>query len=210
MAGETKAGYLFNAQTTTGRAYVKLPSVPSMTMLMISITGSATINLEVGDDNPLFVGSPLYITVATVNVPSSVQWSIPVAILAANITAVSGSVTITYRTVNLLNMPSQTLIIYDGTTVTSPIVSTTDHGNLSGLSDDDHPQYVLATGARAMSGAIDLTGIAAGAPSAKANATSDTPVATWGAAAGNEVSAAPAGWLEVLIGGVSRYIPFWA
>lgn len=32
----------------------------------------------------------------------------------------------------------------------------TDHGNLNGLSDDDHPQYLLEDGTRAMSGNLDL------------------------------------------------------
>jgi hypothetical protein len=33
----------------------------------------------------------------------------------------------------------------------------TDHGNLTGLLDDDHPQYVLVDGTRAMTGALQLT-----------------------------------------------------
>lgn len=40
--------------------------------------------------------------------------------------------------------------LIDGTFVNQSAI---DHGNLSGLSDDDHAQYLLATGAR------DLTGI---------------------------------------------------
>ena len=31
-----------------------------------------------------------------------------------------------------------------------------DHGNLAGLGDDDHPQYLLATGTRALSGPLNL------------------------------------------------------
>lgn len=34
----------------------------------------------------------------------------------------------------------------------------TDHGALSGLSDDDHIQYLLANGSRAMSGNLDMSG----------------------------------------------------
>ena len=33
---------------------------------------------------------------------------------------------------------------------------TTDHGSLSGLLDDDHPQYLLVNGTRAMSGALNM------------------------------------------------------
>lgn len=34
----------------------------------------------------------------------------------------------------------------------------TDHGNLSGLTDDDHPQYILASGARAFTGNVSVGG----------------------------------------------------
>jgi len=34
----------------------------------------------------------------------------------------------------------------------------TDHGALTGLADDDHPQYLLASGARAMTGALAMGG----------------------------------------------------
>ena len=36
--------------------------------------------------------------------------------------------------------------------------TTNDHGSLTGLLDDDHPQYFLASGSRAMSGNINLAG----------------------------------------------------
>jgi CO dehydrogenase/acetyl-CoA synthase delta subunit len=35
-------------------------------------------------------------------------------------------------------------------------VSTTDHGALTGLTDDDHLQYLLVSGTRAMTGALDF------------------------------------------------------
>jgi len=38
--------------------------------------------------------------------------------------------------------------------------STVDHGNLLGKDDDDHPQYLLADGTRAMSGGLDMGGFA--------------------------------------------------
>ena len=37
-----------------------------------------------------------------------------------------------------------------------PFGSAIDHGNLSGLGDDDHTQYVLVDGTRAMSGNLDM------------------------------------------------------
>ncbi|OQB10450.1 MAG: hypothetical protein BWY21_00371 [Parcubacteria group bacterium ADurb.Bin216] len=57
---------------------------------------------------------------------------------------------------------------------------------------------------------IDLTQIAAGTADFIINATTDTPTVTWGAAAGNEASTAPAGYLEIVVAGNPRYIPFWA
>ena len=42
--------------------------------------------------------------------------------------------------------------------VASATSTTSDHGNLTGLLDDDHPQYLLASGARSMTGNLDLGG----------------------------------------------------
>ncbi len=41
---------------------------------------------------------------------------------------------------------------------TSPSGGVTDHGALTGLADDDHPQYVLANGSRAMTGSLTISG----------------------------------------------------
>ena len=57
---------------------------------------------------------------------------------------------------------------------------------------------------------IDLSNITAGSANLKINATTDVPTATWGVGVGNEVSTAPAGWMEITVGAVSRYIPYWA
>lgn len=57
---------------------------------------------------------------------------------------------------------------------------------------------------------IDLSGVSAGTANLIITATSDTPTVTWGAAAGNEASTAPAGYLEITVGGNARYIPFWS
>src|SRR5690606_24558438 len=38
------------------------------------------------------------------------------------------------------------------------VSSVSNHGNLSGLGNDDHPQYLLASGTRAMSGNLDMGG----------------------------------------------------
>lgn len=54
----------------------------------------------------------------------------------------------------------------------TPPAGVTDHGALTGLADDDHTQYVLVNGSRAMSGLLKLGGTTAAFPALKAN--SDT------------------------------------
>lgn len=49
-------------------------------------------------------------------------------------------------------------------TISKSEISTSDHGSLTGLADDDHPQYILADGTRAFSGnqdfgTNDITGV---------------------------------------------------
>lgn len=110
MAGETKAGTLLDAVTVTGRATIDLPRLPSMTLLFIKISGgTAAIQLEISDDRILFI------PVTAVGVNAAIQFAIPASILAANVTSIAGAtVTVTYRTVVLENIPEQTLLVYDG------------------------------------------------------------------------------------------------
>lgn len=78
---------------------------------------------------------------------------------------------------------------------------------LGGLATDGQ---AAPTAGIAVGGLVDLSAIGAGNPLLKIVATSDTPTATWGAAVGNEVSTAPTGWMEILIGETPYYIPYWA
>jgi hypothetical protein len=123
MANIPKSGVLTAAagRTTTGRDTVKLPQVPSMTVISISITGgTATVQIEYSEDDDLFI------PVATIEATCGVQFAIPASMLAVNVTAISGAtVTALYRTVVLDNMPAQTLLIYGATSTTdvsSPVV----------------------------------------------------------------------------------------
>ena len=195
-------------RTTTGRDTLRLGTVPSTTLLTVEISDTATVVIEYSEDEAI------YIPVATLTETGGVQFAIPASVLGVNVTSLSaGYVRVIARTIVLDNIPSQTLILYGPTLVTSPILSSASHHDLTGLTDgDDHTQYVLASGARVMSGAIDLTGIAAGSPSVKANATSDTPVVAFtdSGAANHAPTTAPAGYIEILVGASARYIPFWA
>jgi hypothetical protein len=116
--GETKAGYIHNANASTGRSYIPLPKLPSMTLLFVSISATATVVLEISDDETLFI------PIASITGNSAVQFAIPASVLSANISANTGTVTVTYRTVTLENMPAQTLLVYSAAgEVESPIIT---------------------------------------------------------------------------------------
>ena len=59
----------------------------------------------------------------------------------------------------------------------------------------------------AAAGYLDLSAISAGNPNLKVTATSDTPGTSYTA---HVPSADPAGFIEILVGGSTRYIEFYA
>jgi hypothetical protein len=65
------------------------------------------------------------------------------------------------------------------------------------------------TGALGLSGLLTST-VAAGSPVFAVTGTSDTPATTFGLLAGVEASAAPSDFIEVTVGGNTRYIPCYA
>lgn len=63
---------------------------------------------------------------------------------------------------SLFFMPGYMGTGLDFDTVRTVTVTTTDHGGLTGLGDDDHSQYYLANGTRAISGPLDHDGSTVG------------------------------------------------
>lgn len=59
-------------------------------------------------------------------------------------------------------------------------------------------------------GQLDLSAISAGSPNFNITATSDTPGTTFNVVGTNNASAAPSGFVEIVVGGNARYIPFYA
>jgi len=145
MANKVASGYITDPtnvndhkRTTTGRDILKLGNVPCMTLLTVEISGVAEVVIEYSEDESVFI------PVATLTETSGVQFAIPASVIAINVTSITpGYVRVVYRTVVLDNIPAQTLIVFGTAVVTSPLVSSTDHGNLTGLSDDDHTIYTL-------------------------------------------------------------------
>jgi hypothetical protein len=120
MAGQTRHGTIFENETGTGVGTISLNQLPSMTLIYVAaIGGSAEVQLSVSDDVVNFF------TVATLTQSALVQFAIPASVLAITIVSNTGSsITVTYRSVVLENIPSETLLIYgiDGT-VTRPVVT---------------------------------------------------------------------------------------
>lgn len=70
---------------------------------------------------------------------------------------------------------------------------------------------VSGTGTVGVSGLLDLSAIAAGNANIKATLTNATPAVTWSSSSGTAInSTAPAGYIQVLVGATTYYIPVWA
>lgn len=94
----TKSKVLSASRTTVGRDYFNLPDVPSVIALFIEVvSGTATIDVEISDDNPITDIDPTFIPIKSVTETSLVLISIPAAVIATNVTAISGEVHTSYR-----------------------------------------------------------------------------------------------------------------
>lgn len=127
MAEQTAAGYLKNsagvkskATALTGRFSVQVPQLPSVTLLFIDIvSGTASIDVELRDGR-----STGFIPVKTVTVDSLIKLAIPASTLACNITANTGSVTITYRTVTVDQIPNLAIEVFSAGSIEAQTVNT--------------------------------------------------------------------------------------
>jgi hypothetical protein len=90
-----KTGTLCTA-TTTGRHSVKVPQLGTVTVFYIDITGgTASVDVEVSDDNSTFFIVREAVTAKTVH-----RIAMPSSVVAVNITSISGAtVTVKYRQV---------------------------------------------------------------------------------------------------------------
>lgn len=75
----------------------------------------------------------------------------------------------------------------------------TDHGALTGLGDDDHTQYVLVDGTRAMSGNLTTTGIVLGG-----NAVTDTLISS-DSPSSSDAAFITAGYADANLGGITDH-----
>lgn len=106
MAFPSKSGTLSSARSGTGRDFVNLPAITTVVTLFITTTGTFSLNLEVFN----VVG--VYIPIATLTAAGVVQIAMPVNGIAVNVTAVSGTVTVTYQMVVRDALPANAIQIF--------------------------------------------------------------------------------------------------
>jgi hypothetical protein len=93
-------------RTTTGRDYLRVPALGTLTMFYINITGgTASVDIEVSEDGTDFFAVRTGITSKTTH---RVSW--PCSIIAINVTSISGAtVTVSYRQI-IYDAPPDTII----------------------------------------------------------------------------------------------------
>lgn len=80
--------------------------------------------------------------------------------------------------------------------------------DLAAVAANNWAIYTVGTAPTRLGGMLDLSGIAAGSPNIGITKTTDTPSTTFSVV--NATNAAPSGFMEILEGGTSKYIPFYA
>lgn len=127
MAELAKSGYLANttnvktkAVSGTGRYFVLLPHIPSVSMLYITFSGTGSLNIELKDGK-----STDWIPVKTIAANAIVKLAIPAAGIAVNITANSGTATILYRTVVVNQIPNLAIEVFTAGVIEPSTVATT-------------------------------------------------------------------------------------
>ena len=116
MAELSKAGYLTdadgvkaNATALTGRFFVNLPHLPSVTLIYIVFSATGSLDVELRDGK-----STAYIPVKTITANSLVKLALPAAVIACNITANTGTITLHYRTVVVDSIPNLAIEVFSG------------------------------------------------------------------------------------------------
>lgn len=168
MSFPSKAGTLSNARSGTGRDFVKLPAITTVVTLFITTTGTFSLDLEV------FNVAGVYIPITTITAKSVVQVAMPVNGIAVNVTAVTGTVTVTYQMVVRDALPATALQTFtSGAAVPATIIisSTPTNDNRKRLYGPAQPTngaaatiYTVPTGKKTTIESIEIantTGTAA-------------------------------------------------
>jgi hypothetical protein len=109
MAQQTKAGILLDGVTTaSGVSSFGLPLMPCVVVFFITIEGSASLNIILRD------GKGAFIPVKTLTASAVVRLSVPASEVGVDLTSNSGTVTVTYRSVVVENVPNAAIEVFTG------------------------------------------------------------------------------------------------
>jgi hypothetical protein len=127
MAELAKAGFLTNAAgvkakatSSTGRFFVHLPHLPSITLLYIIFGSTGSVNIEVKDDKSI----SSYIPIRTITTNALVKLAIPAASVAVNITANGSTITAHYRTIVVNNVPNLAIEVFSAGEIEPQTINT--------------------------------------------------------------------------------------
>jgi hypothetical protein len=97
-------------------------------------------------------------------------------------------------------------------TITNAATLYVDSAPVAGANATITNNYALwiDAGTSRFDGPLDLSNISAGSTNLIITGTSDTPTVVWSVAGTNPPSTAPSGYIEISVGGATRYIPYWA
>ena len=148
MAVRARSGYLANARASTGRDSADLPEIPSEIIVFITISGTATVQVEVADD-PL--STP--IAVAQVTATSIVVLGIPASKISTNVSVLGGgsTVTATFRSYVGGEPPQNPVSVFTAGALIPPafsvsgVVTSTLTGNQKRLYGPAQPGVTAAT-----------------------------------------------------------------
>lgn len=147
MAELAKAGYLTNssgvkakATALTGRFFVNLPHLPSVTLIYIVFSATGSLNIELNDGK-----STSYIPIRTITANSLVKLAVPAASLACNITANTGTITLHYRTVVVNNIPNLAIEVFGSGALEPQTINTNSVDIQKRLYGPAQPTTIAAT-----------------------------------------------------------------
>jgi hypothetical protein len=110
---QVKTGRLtvVDGRTTTGRDFVKVPQLGTITILYIQISGgTASIDIEVSED-----GEEFFVVQEGITTKSTHKVSWPCSVIATNVTAIAGAtVTIRYRQIVYDSPPDIAIETFEG------------------------------------------------------------------------------------------------
>jgi len=126
MAELAKAGFLTNASgvkakatALTGRFFVNLPHLPSVTLIYLIFGSTGSVNIEVKDDK----STSSFIPIRSITANALVKLAIPAATVAVNIISNGSTITAHYRTIVVNNVPNLAIEVFTAGSIEAQEIS---------------------------------------------------------------------------------------